>query len=124
LLHAAGHGLRLVGWGRSVAAGGRIEAVPARDRDWYPLEVRRHRPTSAATDLFLAARCFVYLAGGDPVTDRLPDAVPQSMRRFIKTCLLESAAMRPNDAWALMKEFDDLLRALYGPPKFHELSLI
>ena len=31
--------------------------------------------------------------------------------------------MRPDDAWALMEDFDGLLRAVYGPPAFHELTL-
>ena len=31
--------------------------------------------------------------------------------------------MRPDDAWALMEDFDELLHALYGPPNFHELTL-
>jgi hypothetical protein len=123
LIDAANHGLRLVGWGHSVATGRRLGTVPARYRDWYPAEVRRHRPVGPATDLFLAARCLVYLAGGDPLTDRMPDAVPPSMRRFFKTCLLESPSMRPSDGWALLDDFDRLLRALYGPPKFHPLSL-
>ena len=84
----------------------------------------QHRHSaSPATDLFLAARCLVYLAGGDPLTNRMPDAVPPPMRRFIRTCLLESASMRPDDAWALMEDFDGLLRAVYGPPAFHELTL-
>jgi hypothetical protein len=123
LIHAAGHGLRLVGWGRSVASGQRIRTVPARYEDWYPAEVHRRRPASPATDLFLAARCLVYLAGGDPVAGRMPEAVPPPMQRFLKTCLLESASMRPDDAWALLEDFDDLLRGLYGPPTFHELTL-
>jgi hypothetical protein len=123
LIHAGGHGLRLVGWGRSVAVGQRIRTVPARYHDWYPSEVQHQQPASPATDLFLAARCLVYLAGGDPVTNRMPEAVPPPMRRFLQTCLLESAAMRPDDAWALVEDFDELLHALYGPPKFHELTL-
>jgi hypothetical protein len=123
LIHAAGHGLQLVGWGRSVAVGQRIRTVPARYQNWYPAEVQHQWPASPATDLFLAARCLIYLAGGDPVTNRMPEAVPPPMRRFLKTCLLESAAMRPDDAWALMEDFDELLYALYGPPKFHELTL-
>jgi hypothetical protein len=123
LLDAAGHGLRLVGWGSSVATGRRIGRVPPRYRDWYPEEVRRRRPASPATDLFLAARCLVYLSGGDPLADRMPDAVPQPMRRFFQTCLLESPSMRPDNAWPLMEAFDHLLRALYGPPKLHELTL-
>jgi hypothetical protein len=123
LIHAAGHGLQLVGWGRSVAVGRRIRTVPARYQDWYPPEVQQQRPAGPATDLFLAARCLVYLAGGDPVTNWMPEAVPPPMQRFLKTCLLESASMRPDDAWALMEDFDKLLHALYGPPKFHELTL-
>jgi hypothetical protein len=123
LIHAAGHGLHLVGWGRSVRVGQYITSVPAFYHDWYPAEVQHQRPASPATDLFLAARCLIYLAGGDPVTNRMPETVPPPMQRFLKTCLLESAAMRPDDAWAVMEDFDRLLHALYGPPKFHELSL-
>jgi hypothetical protein len=123
LLHAAGHGLVLVGWGHSVAAGRAVGVLPARWRDWYPPEVLAGRPASAPADLFLAARCLVYLAGGDPVAGRMPEAVPAPLRRFVQTCLLESPAMRPGDAWALHDEFDDLLRRLYGPATFHPLMM-
>jgi serine/threonine protein kinase len=124
LIHAAGHGLRLGGWGQSDSRRLRIRTIPARYHDWYPPEVHDQRPASSATDLFLAARCLVYLAGGDPVTNRMPESVPLPMQRFLQTCLLESVAMRPDDAWELVEEFDDLLHALYGPPAFHELTLI
>jgi hypothetical protein len=123
LIHAAGHGLQLVGWGQSVRVGQRIRTVPPRYQDWYPAEVQHHLAASPATDLFLAARCLIYLAGGDPVTSRMPEAVPPPMQRFLKTCLLESAAMRPDDAWAIMEDFDKLLHGLYGPPRFHELTM-
>jgi hypothetical protein len=123
LIRAAGHGLQLVGWGQSIAAGRRIGSVPARYKDWYPPEVLHEQPAGPATDLFLAARCLVYLAGGDPVTSRMPEAVPQPLRRFLTACLLESVRMRPDDAWALLDDFEELLRGLYGPPKFHELTL-
>jgi hypothetical protein len=123
LIDPAHHGLRLVGWGQSVPSGERIRAVPSRYRDWYPPEVLAKQPASPATDLFLAARCLIYLAGGDPVADRMPDAVPAPVRRFLTTCLLARAAMRPNDAWALRDELGELLRRLYGPPEFCEAPL-
>lgn len=123
LIHAPSHGLRLVGWSGSVAVGQRIRIVSARYQDWYPPEVRQQRPGRLATDLFLAARCLVYLAGGNPVTNRMPETVPLPFQRFLNTCLLDSAAMRPDDAWELMEDFDVLLQALYGAPKFHELTL-
>lgn len=123
LISAADHGLRIVGWGGSVAARRPLWTVSRRYRHWYPAEVQRRRPVGPATDLFLSARCIVYLTGGDPETNRMPDTVPPPMRRFVGSCLLESASMRPSDAWALIEEFDDLLRALYGPPTFHPLTL-
>jgi serine/threonine protein kinase len=123
LIHAAGHGLKLVGWGHSVVAGRRNRVVSERYRDWYPPDVHDRRPAGPATDLFLAARCLVYLASGDLISGRMPNEVPSPMRRFVRACLLESAAMRPDDAWALLDDFDDLLRLLYGRPKFHKLTL-
>ena len=42
---------------------------------------------------------------------------------FVRSCLLEGPRMRPDDAWALLDEFDELLRDLYGPPKYHALVM-
>ena len=123
LLHAADHGLRLVGWGQSVATGQPLGSVIARYRAWYPPEVLKKQPALPATDLYLAARCLIYLAGGDPVCDRMPDSVPAPLQRFVRTCLLEGVRMRPPDAWKLQDEFDELLRHLYGPPKFEPLPM-
>jgi hypothetical protein len=122
LVHAGNHGLQLVGWGQSVEAGRRITTIPTRYQDWYPPEVLKKQPASPATDVFLAARCLIYLAGGDPVADRMPDTVPAPVQRFVKSCLLEGTRMRPA-AWQLLEEFDEQLPRLYGPPKFHELTM-
>jgi serine/threonine protein kinase len=122
LIHSANHGLQLIGWGQSIRAGQPISVHSRGYRDWYPPEVVRQQTAWPATDLFLAARCLSYLAGGDPACGRMPDSVPAAMRRFVETCLLERARMRPGDAWTLLDEFDELLHRLYGPPKFHSLT--
>ena len=113
LIHPESHSLRLVGWGQSVAVGRPVLTLSPRFTDWYPPEVRKSQPASEATDIYLAARCVLQLAGD----------VPPAMRRFFETCLLEGMRMRPSDAWALQDEFDVLLGRLYGPPKFHPLSM-
>jgi hypothetical protein len=123
MIHAANHGLCLIGWGQSVAMGRAVTTVSPRYRSWYPAEAAEKRPATAASDLFLAARCMVYLAGGDPVTDQMPEMVPMPMQRFFQSCLLPGVRMRPDDAWALLDDFDELLQQLYGPPKFHELTM-
>lgn len=123
LLHPECHGLRLVGWGQSAADGKIVHALSERYRAWYPPEVIQRKPATPATDLFLAARCLVHLAGGDPTQGRMPDALPEPMRRFLRGCLLPSPAMRPNDAWRLQEEFGRLLRRLYGEAKFIPLTM-
>jgi hypothetical protein len=123
LIHTGNHGLQLIGWRRSVAVGRLVQETSARYGEWYPPEIRQRQPATAATDLFLAARCLIYLAGGDPVSGRMPDAIPVLMQRFIETCLFPSVSMRPGDAWKLMEELDRLLLKLYGPPKFHPLTM-
>ena len=109
LIHAASHGLQLIGWGHSVEAGRRITTISTRFRDWYPPEVLRRQDVGPATDLFLAARCVVYLFGGDPLANKMPDSVPAAMQRFFNACLLEGPRMRPEDAWTLQEEFDALV---------------
>jgi hypothetical protein len=123
LVHAGNHGMQLVGWGQSVAVGRVVKNISTRWRDWYPPEVRQNRPVTAAADLFLAARCMIYLAGGDPVSSRMPEAIPAPMRRFVETCLFPATSMRPGDAWKMIDDFDRLLLKLYGPPKFHPLTM-
>jgi hypothetical protein len=123
LVHPADHGVRLIGWGQSVPVGGRMQVLCTRYRDWYPPEVEERQPVSAATDLFLAARCLVYLAGGDVPSGWMPDAIPAPLQRFLRSCLAGGVRMRPRDAWELQDEFGALLRSLYGPPSFHPLTM-
>ena len=123
LVYAPTHGLQLVGWGHGVGAGQRLSRLSARYRGWYPPEVVKQQPVAVATDLYLAAKCIVYLAGGDPRTDALPDHVPEPLRRFVGTLLLPGLRMRPDDAWAVLDDFARLLRQVYGPPLFVELAL-
>jgi serine/threonine protein kinase len=123
LVEPEGHGLRLIGWGHSVRKGERILTGPARYDSWYPPEVRRKEPAVPATDIYLAARCVLHLAGGDPVSQRMPAHVPREIELFVRSCLLEGTRMRPSDAWAALDQFDELLRGLYGPPKYHRLVM-
>ncbi len=123
LVHAENHGLQLVDWIHAVRAGQRLSFVPGGFHDWYPPEVLNKEPAVSATDIFLAAKCLIYAAGGDPVAERWPDSVPSAMRQFVNTCLYASPRMRPQNAWQLHEEFDELLRRLFGSPKYHRLVM-
>jgi hypothetical protein len=123
MVHAENHGLQLVDWIHAVKVGQRLSFVPGLFHDWYPLEVLNKEPVTPATDIFLAAKCLLYAAGGDPLAERWPDSVPSTMRQFVNTCLYASPRMRPQNAWHLHEEFDELLRRLFGPPTYHRLVM-
>jgi hypothetical protein len=121
------HGLRLENWAFAVlnpqASGEIIAAVDADYEDWYPNEVRNSEPPAAATDIAMSARCMIYLLGGDPVRGAMPARVPAAVQMFLKSCILPGKRARPQEAWGLKEEFDELLQRLWGERKFHPFSM-
>ncbi len=94
-----------------------IKAIVNRYQKWYPAEVQAKLAPGPATDLMMAARCMVDVMGGDALTGNLPDRVPRALRAFFKGCLPRALSQRPQNAWQLLGEFDELL-ARMGPPYF------
>jgi hypothetical protein len=124
------HGLTLVDWSYASIREDHdyqpLVAIVNDYRDWYPEEVMAKQAASPATDIALAARTMIWLMGGDPVTGNLPLTVPYQLRAFFKGCLLQSQSMRPQNAWLLFKEFDELLEDIggeYFPRRFREFVL-
>ncbi|MDI6101623.1 molecular chaperone DnaJ [Actinoplanes sp. NEAU-A12] len=118
LIHPQEHGLVLVDWcyaglGRQQPdgsyAGHRPAAIVKARRDFYPPEVLHDRSAGPATDIYMATRLMTRLIG---------PRIPASLRRFAAGCTYDAPRMRPQDAWALLGEFDDLIHQLYGPRKF------
>jgi hypothetical protein len=123
LFDVANHGLVLVDWIHARPLGQPLIIVPERFKPWYPPECHRREPASEATDLCLAARSLIYLAGGDPLAGVLPPHVPTAMAEFFGRCLHDLPHGRPQDAWRLRDEFVELLARLFGPPQFHVLAM-
>jgi serine/threonine protein kinase len=109
LIHPGEHGLALVDWCYS---GTRPVAVVK--NPIYPPEVRRDREATPATDIYMATGLMTRLVG---------DGLPKAMRRFADGCLFDAPRMRPQDAWALLQEFDELLHKLYGPRRFRPFRM-
>jgi hypothetical protein len=51
------------------------------------------------------------------------DRAPAALRRFADGCALPALRARPDDAWRLLGELDDVLERLYGPRKFRPFIL-
>ncbi|POM24227.1 hypothetical protein BTM25_28540 [Actinomadura rubteroloni] len=114
LIHPADHGVVLVDWCYSTTDGGRIPALVARYADRYPPEVTGKRPATPATDIYLATHCMTELMG---------DAAPDALVRFARGCALPAPTARPDDAWRLLGELDEILERLYGPRRFRPFTM-
>lgn len=114
LIHPAQHGLVLVDWCYAVTPGERVPALVARHRDRYPPEVPAREPASPGTDIHLATSTMRRLIGA---------RMPQPLRRFADGCMYDAPRMRPQDAWRLLAELDELLHHLYGPRRFRAFAL-
>lgn len=114
LVHPAQHGLVLVDWCYSGPVGDRLPAVVSRYRDWYPPEVLARQQAGPDTDIWLASWCMTELMG---------DQLPAPLAAFARGCRLASPSRRPQDAWLLLAELDDLLGRLYGPRTFRPFAI-
>lgn len=108
------HGLVLLDWCYSVAVGGKASAWVGGWRQLYPPEVLAGQPVSPATDIYMATRLMGLLMGA---------GAPAAMRGFVAGCTLAQPGRRPQDAWELLRELDELLVMLYGPRKFRPFRM-
>ncbi|MEH1164723.1 serine/threonine protein kinase [Micromonospora sp. CPCC 205539] len=115
LIEPDAHGVVLVDWCFSAPVGGTIPAlVPGHDAGWYPEEVPGRRPCGPGTDIAMASRCMSWLMG--------PRA-PRELHDFAQGCRQRSLDARPDDAWRLLRELDQVLDRLYGPRTFRPFTL-
>src|SRR5262249_891785 len=115
LVHPVDHGARLVDWCYAVPPGQRVRALSVAYRDLYAPEIAAKQPVTPQTDIYMAARCALALVGRTHV--------PRALRTFFETCLARSPARRPDDAWKLHDELEELLRRLVGPPRYRRLRM-
>jgi hypothetical protein len=114
LVHPVTHGAVLVDLCYAVPRGQKVPALVPAFRDLYPDEVRRGEPAEPGTDVYMAAKTLLWL---------LPANAPKELRTFFESCAASRLARRPDDAWALHEELDQLLLRLWGKPTYQALSL-
>lgn len=122
LIQPEQHGVVLVDWKYSVAPSERISAISSEYQAWYPPEVLAKEPVTPDIDIYMGAKCMVELMGGNPLTGELPTSVPRAIRAFFRGTILDAKWQRPDNAWALKDEFDNVIDELW-PRKFRPLAL-
>lgn len=102
LIHPERRGLVLLDW---CYAGHRPRAIVKACEAAYPPEVLHDRTASPATDIYMATGLMTRIIG--------PSRMPDPLRRFAAGCCYDAPRMRPQDAWALLGEFDELIPERY-----------
>jgi hypothetical protein len=123
LVHPSHHGAKLIDWCYSVVGSGKVRAIVSAYKSWYPPEVIAKKPIVVGTDIFMLAKCMVHLLGGDVSTNQFPEKVPRQVQAFLQGCLLAAPTKRPDDAWGLHEEFNELLGRIVGPPKYRPFAM-
>ncbi len=123
LIEPKEHKLLLTGWGFSARKPNRMKALSIRYESWYPPETEDKKPPTPGFDLFLAARCMLYLVGADPLKDLSFSRLNPALQKHFEKCLDENPRKRPQDAWAVLEEFDGIIEDLWGERQFREFSM-
>lgn len=114
LIGAADHAVVLTNWCYSVVIDSEskthIKAVVPMYRTWYPEEVLAKEPPTPATDLYMAARVMIELFHMGVKQDMI-----KPLRTFFRGTMLAKQSMRPQSAWALLAEFDEMLKMIGEP---------
>src|SRR5579885_1301123 len=119
MVHPENHGAKLVGWSYAIDNWrGRINRIKALSSPWkhfYAPEVLSKQPPVPATDIYMASKCAMYMLGDTKI--------PNQIKAFLDSCLFSRPERRPDDAWKLHEEFDNLLERLVGKPRYRKLVL-
>jgi hypothetical protein len=111
MIHPEKHGLALVGWSYAVPEGQKLKAIVSSREAFYPED----RTADYSLDIYMAWRLASWLMGSVDINNL--DA-PRPLRSFVKGCTLERRTARPQDAWKILDEFNELVEILWGPRKF------
>ncbi len=127
MVHPLAHGAKIIDWSYAIENASRktdrVRAMSRPFQAFYAPEILDRQAPTPATDIFMAAKCAIWLLGGDVSTNVMPDTVPAGIRSFLENCAQEHASMRPQDAWVLHEEFDQLLQQLVGKPSYRPFMM-
>jgi serine/threonine protein kinase len=117
------HGAKLTGWYYATQGKGHIKAIVSDYEDYYPPEVFDKKTPTAATDIYMAAKCAIALVGGNVKTGTMPDSVPAPIQGFLNGSAINAVNKRPQNAWDLHDEFDALLAKVVGKRAYREFKI-
>lgn len=113
----------IVGWGGSV-----ISPARSGQRLLAPIPIFSAPEAAGATigpwsDVFSLGKTFLWLLGGDPTTNTLPEQIEPRLAAFLNTMVKEDPYQRPDDCWQLLDTLDHLKVELWGEKKWRVFEM-
>lgn len=91
-----------------------VKAISGPYRAFYPPEILAKEEPTAASDIYMAAKCAFAVVNDD---------VPKAIASFLSSCTEADPAKRPQNAWDAYEGFDDLLHRVIGKPKYRKFEM-
>ena len=115
LIRPSNHNVMLTGWAHAVykpATTGELMS-PGADNPFLAPEVTTTGAVGPWTDIYSLGKSMIWLLGGDPVTNDMPDTVHEKVQRFLLNTVRVKPQARPQDAWQLYKAQNRLKDSLW-----------
>ncbi|MES2006769.1 MAG: serine/threonine-protein kinase [Patescibacteria group bacterium] len=76
-------------------------------------EVRDSKSIGPWTDIYCLGKTLIWLIGGDPVTNEMPDSVEPKLSQFLLNMVPKNPKARPHDAWQIYEAQNRLKDSLW-----------
>lgn len=124
-IRSSNHNVMLTGWSQAVykpATTGEIISGGVNNPFLAP-EIADTGEAGPWTDIYSLGKSMIWLLGGDPITNEIPDTVHDKITRFLLHLVRENPRARPKDAWQLYKAQNRLKDSLWER-RFIHLNLV
>ncbi|MFT5849550.1 MAG: serine/threonine protein kinase [Patiriisocius sp.] len=109
------HNVMVTGWSHAVykpaTTGEQVRS--GAENPFLAPEVNSTGAIGPWTDIYSLGKSMIWLLGGDPSTNQMPDTVHEKLQHFLLNTVREKPQARPQDAWRLYKAQNRLKDTLW-----------
>ena len=112
------HNGMLIDWCYATLDKKPVKALVSNYKMLYAPEILSKKSATAATDIYMLGSLALYMMRKTDL-----DHADERFKSFFKTFLFANPIHRPESAWDVFDDFNELLRSLYGKRKFRQLFM-
>ncbi len=86
---------------------------------YSPPEVKAKGKIGPWSDIYSLGKLIIWILGGNPAANEIPEEVEPALRDFILDMVVESSDLRPNNAWELYQVQCEIKKSIWAPKFLH-----